>query len=81
MAAARKISLPLDEELIRGARQQDQSATAKSDVDVVEEALAVYLGLSALDASRAEGTLDADEADRLAVEEVRASRRERRRLA
>lgn len=81
MAAARKISLPLDEELIRGARQQDQSATAKSDVDVVEEALAVYLGLSALDASRAEGTLDPDEADRLAVEEVRASRRERRRLA
>jgi len=78
MATVRKISLPLDEELIRRARQQDQSAASKSDLEVVEDALAVYLGLRALDESRAQGMLDPDEADRLAVDEVRAARRERR---
>ena len=41
-ATVRKISLPLDEELICRARQQDQSAAAKSDLEVVEDALAVY---------------------------------------
>jgi hypothetical protein len=79
MATARKISLPLDEELIRRARQQDHSASRKSDLEVVEDALAVFLGLRALDESRAQGPLDPDEADRLAVEEVRAARSERRR--
>jgi hypothetical protein len=81
MAAARKINLPLDEELIRRARQQDQGAAAKSDLEVVEDALAVFLGLRALDEARAQGTLAPDEADRLAVDEVRAHRRERRRSA
>ncbi len=81
MATARKISLPLDEELIRRAREQDQSAAAKSDLEVVEDALAVFLGLRALGESRAQGTLEPDEADRLAVDEVRAFRRERRRSA
>ncbi len=81
MGATRKISLPLDEELIRRARQQDQRAAAKSDLEVVEDALAVYLGLRALDDARAQGMLDPDEADRLAVEEAHAARRERRRPA
>lgn len=81
MATARKISLPLDEELIRRARQQDQGAAGKSDLEVVEDALAVFLGLKALDDARTQGTLDSAEADRVAVEEVRAARRERRRPA
>lgn len=77
--ATRRINLPLDEELIRRARQQDIAAPDKSDAQVVEDALAVYLGMKALDDARAEGTLAPDEADRLAVEEVRAYRQARRR--
>jgi hypothetical protein len=77
--ATRRINLPLDEELIRRARQQDVAAPEKSDAKVVEDALAVYLGMKALDDARAQGTLAPDEADRLAVEEVRAVRQARRR--
>ena len=69
----------LDEELIRRARQQDIAAPEKSDAQVVEDALAVYLGMKALDDARAQGTLAPEEADRLAVEEVRAVRQARRR--
>jgi hypothetical protein len=76
--ATRRVNLPLDEELIRRARQQDVAAPEKSDAQVVEDALAVYLGMNALDESRAQGTLPPDEADRLAVEEVRAVRKARR---
>lgn len=79
--AARKVSLPLDEELIRRTRQQDRGGAGKSDVEVIEDALAVYLGLRALDDARAQGTLDPEQADRLAVEEVRAARRERHHAA
>jgi hypothetical protein len=79
--ATRKITLPLDEELVRRARLQDDAAASKSDTEVVEDALAVYLGLKALDDARAQGTLDPDEADRLAIEEVRAVRRARHRAA
>ena len=45
--ATRRINLPLDEELIRRARQQDIAAPKKSDAQVVEDALAVYLGMKA----------------------------------
>ncbi len=77
---AGKISLALDGELIRRTRQQDCGGAGKSDVEVIEDALAVYLGLRALDA-RAQGRLDPEQADRLAVEEVRATRRKRHRAA
>ncbi len=79
--ATRKVSLPLDEELIRRTRLQDRGGAGKSDVEVIEDALAVYLGLRALDDARAQGTLDPEQADRLAVEEVRATRRERHHAA
>ncbi|MGH2854543.1 MAG: hypothetical protein ACRDLF_10200, partial [Solirubrobacteraceae bacterium] len=79
--ATRKVNLMLDEELIRRARRQDNGEADKSDVEVVEDALAVFLGLRALDDARAQGTLEADEADRLAVQEVRAVRRARRQAA
>ncbi len=78
--ATRKISLPLDEELVRRARRQDHAGADKSDLEVIEDALAVYLGLRALDDARAQGTLGPEQADR-AVEEVRATRRERHRAA
>jgi hypothetical protein len=77
--ATRRINLPLDEELIRRARQQDVAEREKSDAQVVEDALAVYLGMKALDEARAQGTLAPADADRLAVEEVRAVRTARRR--
>ncbi len=77
--ATRKINLMLDEDLIRLARRQDIGAAGKSDVQVVEDALAVFLGLRALDEARAQGALAAEDADRLAVQEVRAVRRARSR--
>ncbi len=77
--AVRKVNLMLDEDLVRRARQQDVAERDKSDGQIVEDALAVYLGLRALDEARAQGTLASEEADRLAVQEVRAVRRSRSR--
>ena len=74
-----KINLTLDEDLVSRARRQDLGEASKSDDQVVEDALAVFLGLRALDEARAQGTLAADDADQLAVEEVRAVRRARSR--
>lgn len=48
------------------------------DARVDEDTSAVALGTQALDESRAQGTLPPEEADRLAVEEVRAVRYARR---
>jgi hypothetical protein len=79
--ATRKISLPVDEDLIRRAREQDTAAADKTDGEVVEDALTLYLGDRAVDEARARGALAPDEADRLAVEEVRAVRRARHRAA
>jgi hypothetical protein len=77
--ATHKINLTLDEALVRRAREQDAGDDAKSDAQVVEDALSVYLGLRALDEARAQGTLGPEEADALAVAEVRAVRRARSR--
>lgn len=79
--AVHKITVPLDEALVRRARLEDVGGAGKSDEQVVEDALAVYLGLRALEDARAQGSLSADEADRLAVGEVKAVRRARRRAA
>lgn len=75
LMATRKINLPLDEELVRRARDQDVGQSSKSDAQVVEDALSVMLGLRALDDARAQGTLSPEVADKLAVAEVRAARR------
>jgi hypothetical protein len=77
--AMRKINLTLDEDLVSRARRQDLGEANKSDEQVVEDALAVFLGLRALDEARAQGTLAGEDADQLAVEEVRAVRRARSR--
>jgi hypothetical protein len=77
--AMRKINLTLDEDLVSRARRQDLGEADKSDDQIVEDALAVFLGLRALDEARAQGTLAAYDADQLAVEEVRAVRRARSR--
>jgi hypothetical protein len=77
--AMRKINLTLDEDLVSRARRQDLGEADKSDDQVVEDALAVFLGLRALDEARAQGTLAGEDADQLVVEEVRAVRRARSR--
>ncbi len=77
--ATRKINLPLDEELVQRVRDQDLGQGSKSDAQVVEDALSVFLGLRALDEARAQGTLPPEIADELAVVEVRAARRARSR--
>jgi hypothetical protein len=79
--ATRKISLSVDEDLIRRARERDIAAAGKTDGEVIEDALTVYFGDRALDEARAQGTLASDEADRVAVEEVRSVRRARHRAA
>lgn len=74
--ATRRKPIELDEELLKRARDAD-GARDKSDTEVVEDALAVYLGMRALDDAQGLGGLDEDEANRIAVEEVRAVRRAR----
>lgn len=74
--ATRRKSIELDEDLIQRARNAD-GAPEKSDTEVIEDALAVYLGMRALDQAQTLGGLDEDEANRIAVEEVRAVRRAR----
>lgn len=73
--AVGKVNLTLDQELVRRAREQDLGQGSKSDAQVVEDALSVFLGLRALDEARAQGTLGPEAADALAVAEVRAARR------
>lgn len=74
--ATRRKPIELDEELVQRARDAD-GAPQKSDTEVIEDALVVYLGMRALDEAQALGGLDEDEANRIAVEEVRAVRRAR----
>jgi hypothetical protein len=76
--ATRKVNLLLDEQLVRRARQQAIGAVGKSDAEVIEDALTVYLGDVALDTARSAGPLTANEADRLALDEVHTVRRARR---
>jgi hypothetical protein len=74
---ARKINLALDSELVRRAREQDFDAS-KTDAQVIEDALSIFLGLRALDDARVQGTLKPEAADEQAVAEVRAVRRAHR---
>lgn len=74
--AVQGVPVELDATLIERARIAVRSGEA-SDTQVVEDALTIYLGLRALDEAHAQGGLDDDEADRVAVEEVRAFRRAR----
>lgn len=79
MAVARRtVTVQLDEDLVERARERSGRSDAKDAAAVVEEALAVYLGIKALDESQAESTLSDDEAMEIAYEELHAMRRERR---
>ncbi|MGH2872051.1 MAG: hypothetical protein ACRDL5_06265 [Solirubrobacteraceae bacterium] len=73
------MTLALDGDLVDRARERSGHSSARDDAQVVEEALAVYVGMRALDDAQAETTLSEDEASRLAYAELDALRRERRR--
>lgn len=77
MAVARRtVTVALDKELVERARARSGAGT-KPDADVIEEAVAVYLGIKALDEAQTESGLPEEEANRLAYEELHAMRRER----
>ncbi|WP_327465353.1 hypothetical protein [Baekduia sp.] len=69
------MQIELDEELVLRARAQ-ASTTDVSDSKLIADAVAEWLAFAALEASSVPG-LTADEADALAVSEVRAHRASR----
>ena len=74
----RTVTVRLDEDLVGRARDRSAGGQAKDDAEIVEEALAVYLGMKALDEAQAESSLSEEEASQLAYDELRALRKERR---
>lgn len=72
--ARRTVTVALDEELVERARDRSGRNRAKGVAEVIEEALAVYLGMKALDEAQAESGLTEDEAMKLAYVELRAQR-------
>ena len=74
--AVQRVPVELDQALLERARAASDSGGV-SNTEVVEDALAFYLGMRALDDAHAQGGLDEEEASRLAVDEVRAYRRTR----
>ena len=71
------MTVALDAEIV--ARTRDQlGAGEATDAAVVERALNAYLLGRLMDSTQARSRLDADEAERLASDELHASRRERR---
>jgi len=76
-ATKKKVTLYLDEGVLRAARVQ-AARTDKRDSEVVEDALRSYLGFDFVERVWARSTLSEDEAMRLAVSETHAVRRERR---
>jgi predicted transcriptional regulator len=68
--ARNKISLLLDEKLVRRVRQQASEAIGKSDAEIVEDALSAYLDDRLFAAAGTVGPLEPGEADRVALEEV-----------
>ncbi len=77
MATKKKVTLYVDEDVMRAARVR-AARTDKRDSEVVEEALRAYLGFDILASVWARSNLTEDEAMRLAVEETHAARADKR---
>ena len=77
MATKKKVTLYVDEDVMRAARVR-AARTDKRDSEVVEEALRAYLGLDVVAGVWARSDLGEDGAMRLAVEETHAARAEKR---
>jgi hypothetical protein len=76
-ASKRKVTLYLDEDVLRAARVR-AARNDERDSEVVEAALRAYLGFDAVERVWARSTLSEDEAMRLAVAETHAVRAQRR---
>jgi hypothetical protein len=77
MATKKKVTLYVDEDVMRAARVR-AARTDKRDSEVVEEALRAYLGFDVLASVWARSNLTEDEAMRLVVEETHAARADKR---
>lgn len=77
MATKKKVTLYVDEDVMRAARVR-AARTDKRDSEVVEDALRAYLGFDVLADVWARSVLGEEEAMRLAVEETHATRAEKR---
>lgn len=73
----RKVTLYVDEGVLRAARVR-AARTDKRDSEVVEDALRSYLGFDVVQRVWARSDLGEEEAMRLAVEETRAVRDQKR---
>jgi hypothetical protein len=76
-ANGEKVTVALDAEIVSRARDELGSDDA-TDAAVIERALNAYLLGRLMDATQASSGLEANEAERLASDELHASRRERR---
>ncbi|HXF57960.1 MAG TPA: hypothetical protein VNO34_10410 [Actinomycetota bacterium] len=74
MAARRKTTLYLEEDLLRRAKVL-AARTGRRDYEVVEEALRRYLGLGVIATAWKRSDLEEEEALRLAYRELHSSRR------
>jgi len=72
----RKVTLYLDEDVLRAARVR-AARTDTRDSEVVEQALRSFLGFDAVEAVWARSDLGEDEAMKLALSELHAMRKER----
>ncbi len=81
MATRAVKTVDVDAGLLEEARSAMRPAAEAADAEVVERALRSYLGRRALDASQAMSELSEEDALRIANEELRAMRRERRSAA
>ena len=77
MATKKKVTLYVDEDVMRAARVR-AARSDKRDSEVVEDALRAYLGFDVLASVWARSTVGEDDAMRLAVEEIHAARADKR---
>jgi len=77
MATKKKVTLYVDEDVMRAARVR-AARSDKRDSEVVEDALRAYLGFDMLASVWARSTAGEDDAMRLAVEETHAARADKR---
>jgi hypothetical protein len=68
-----RTTLSIDDQVLRAARIA-AARSGKRDSELVEDALRAYLGLAVVDRIRAKSGLSAETAERLAYDELHASR-------
>lgn len=79
-ASGETVTVALDAEIVARARAELGGSDA-TDAALIERALDAYLLGRLLDRTQARSALDAEDAERVASQELRASRRERHRAA